>query len=307
MKLSLFQVDAFTDKVFSGNPAAVCPLESWLDEREMLLIAAENNLSETAFCVPEDSGYRLRWFTPKFEAQLCGHATLATAFVIFNVLQPGITSVRFQTCSGPLLVQQDGDYMAMDFPSMPAKSCAAVPRALAEGLDPAPRVVLETGTNAADRNYFVVYTTEDQVRDARPNLGWLEALHPAGVCITAPGKQSDFVSRYFAPSYGIPEDPVTGSTHCTLGPYWSDRLKKGVLHARQTSQRGGDLLVEPRGSRVTLKGKAVMYLAGAISLCEQRRVLTSRRPIPNGSRLRIRSGYSSCGGQLSCLLVSYKS
>ncbi len=266
MKLSLFQVDAFTDKVFSGNPAAVCPLESWLDARQMLSIAAENNLSETAFCVPEDGAYHLRWFTPKSEVQLCGHATLATAFVIFNVLQPGTTSVRFQTCSGPLVVQQDGDHMAMDFPSLLAKPCVAVPRALAEGLDPAPRVVLETGTSAAERNYFVVYETEDQVRNARPDLGLLEQLHPAGVCITAPGRQSDFVSRYFAPSYGIPEDPVTGSTHCTLGPYWSDRLQRGVLHARQISQRGGDLLVEPRGSRVTLKGKAVMYLAGAISL-----------------------------------------
>jgi PhzF family phenazine biosynthesis protein len=265
VRISLFQVDAFTDRVFSGNPAAVCPLESWLDEQEMLSIAAENNISETAFCVPEDGAYRLRWFTPKSEVQLCGHATLATAFVIFNVLRPGTKSVRFQTCSGPLEVQPDGDYLAMDFPSLPAKPSADTPRALLEGLEPKPRLVLETGQTAAERNYFVVYEAEDDVRNARPNLALLEELHPAGVCITAPGKQSDFVSRYFAPSYGIPEDPVTGSTQCTLGPYWWDRLKKNVLHARQISQRGGDLLVEPRGARVTLKGKAVMYLAGAIS------------------------------------------
>lgn len=265
MKLPLFQVDAFTDKVFSGNPAAVCPLESWLQEKEMLAIAAENSLSETAFFVPEGGNYRLRWFTPRSEVQLCGHATLATAFVIFNVVHPGTTSVQFHTCSGPLLVQKDDDYLAMDFPSLPAKPCATVPRALLEGLDPCPRLVLETGTTAAERNYFVVYEAESDVRSARPNLAILEQLHPAGVCITAVGGRSDFVSRYFAPSYGVPEDPATGSTHCTLGPYWSDRLRKGVLHARQISHRGGDLMVEPRGSRVTIKGKAVLYLAGSIS------------------------------------------
>ncbi len=265
MKLSLFQVDAFTSKVFSGNPAAVCPLENWLPEKEMLAIAAENNLSETAFLVPEDGAYRLRWFTPRSEVQLCGHATLATAFVIFNVLEPGTTSVRFQTCSGELMVQQDGDYLAMDFPSAPATPCVTPPKALLDGLEPFPRVVLESGDTAAERNYFVVYETENDVRNARPNLAILERLHPAGVCITAVGEESDFVSRYFAPSYGIPEDPVTGSTHCTLGPYWANRLRKSVLRARQISQRGGELVVDPRGSRVTIKGKAVLYLAGAIS------------------------------------------
>ncbi len=265
MKLSLFQVDAFTDKVFSGNPAAVCPLENWLREKEMLAIAAENSLSETAFFVPEDGDYRLRWFTPKSEVQLCGHATLATAFVIFNVVQPGTTSARFQTCSGPLVVEKDGDSLAMDFPSLPAMPCATVPKALLDGLEPLPQIVLQTGATAAERNYFVVYETENDVRSARPNLTILEQLHPAGVCVTAAGEQSDFVSRYFAPSYGVPEDPVTGSTHCTLGPYWSSRLRKDVLHARQISQRGGNLVVEPRGSRVTIKGKAVLYLAGAIS------------------------------------------
>jgi PhzF family phenazine biosynthesis protein len=265
VKVSLFQVDAFADKVFSGNPAAVCPLEGWLPDKDMLAIAAENCLSETAFFVPEKGAYCLRWFTPKSEAQLCGHATLASAFVIFNVLQPGSSSVQFHTCSGPLVVQKDGDYLAMDFPSIPATPCATVPKALPEGLEPFPRVVLETGATAAERNYFVVYETENDVRSARPNLAILEQLHPAGVCITAPGDQSDFVSRYFAPSYGIPEDPVTGSTHCTLGPYWSNRLRKDVLHARQVSERGGDLLVESHGSRVTIKGKAVLYLAGAIS------------------------------------------
>lgn len=265
MKISLFQVDAFASNIFSGNPAAVCPLERWLTESEMLSIAAENNLSETAFFVPEKGAYGLRWFAPKCEVQLCGHATLATAFVIFKVLRPGTTSVRFQTCSGPLEVRQEEEYLAMDLPALLPRPCASPPRALLEGINPQPRVVLETGQTAAERNYFVVYEHEDQVRGALPNLALLEGLHPSGVCITAPGKQSDFVSRYFAPSYGIPEDPVTGSTHCTLGPYWCERLNKNVLHARQVSQRGGELLLEPRGSQVTLKGKAILYLAGSIS------------------------------------------
>ncbi len=221
MKLSLFQVDAFTDQIFSGNPAGVCPLEAWLSEPTMLSIAAENNLSETAFCVPRDDGYDLRWFTPKAEVQLCGHATLATAFVLFTIIEPGRKSVQFQTRSGTLAVQRDGDYMAMDFPSLPARPCAEIPSDLLAGLYPKPQVVLETGQSAAERNYFVIYETEDEVRAAHPDLGKLEKLHPAGVCITAPGNQVEFVSRYFAPSYGIPEDPVTGSTHCTLGPYWS--------------------------------------------------------------------------------------
>lgn len=266
MKLPLYKVDAFTGKLFSGNPAAVCPLESWLKESDMLAIAAENNLSETAFFVPEDGGYRLRWFAPTSEVQLCGHATLATGFVFLNLIQPGTSSVRFLTCSGPLLVQKSGEYLSMDFPAIEARPCERVPLDLLQALNVVPEVVLETGETAAERNYFVVYEQESQVREARPDLMGLAKLHPAGVCITAPGEQCDFVSRYFVPSYGIPEDPVTGSTHCTLGPYWSARLRKKVLHAQQISQRGGELLVEPRGSRVNLKGKAVLYLTGEITL-----------------------------------------
>lgn len=266
MKLPLFQVDAFTNKVFSGNPAAICPFDRWLDDRTMLAIAAENNLSETAFCVREGAQYGLRWFTPKSKVQLCGHATLAAAFVIFNILEPGTQSVEFRTCSGPLRVEQDGDLLAMDLPLIPARPCTALPPDLIDGLSPAPRVVLESGEDANERNYFVVYDSEDEVRRAKPDLLRLEKLHPAGVCITAPGSQSDFVSRYFVPSYGIPEDPVTGSTHCTLAPYWSERLAKKILHARQVSKRGGDLIAEPRSGRVVLKGNAVLYLAGEISV-----------------------------------------
>ena len=266
VKLPLFQVDAFTDKIFSGNPAAVCPLEAWLSPEQMQAIAAENNVSETAFFVAQDGAYELRWFSPTSEVQLCGHATLASAFVLLNVLRQETTLVRFHTCSGPLEVKQDGQYLAMDFPKLNARPSTSVPQELLEGLHPSPQVVLEIGATASERNYFVVYESEKDVRHAQPNFSKLEKLHPAGVCITAPGHDVDFVSRYFAPSYGIPEDPVTGSTHCSLGPYWAGRLKKDVLHARQISPRGGDLWVEPSGSRVTIKGKAVLYMQASIIL-----------------------------------------
>jgi predicted PhzF superfamily epimerase YddE/YHI9 len=266
VKLPIYQVDAFADRVFSGNPAAICPLDQWLDDATMLAIAAENNVSETAFCVRKGSEYGLRWFTPKAEVQLCGHATLATGFVVFNYLQPKTTSVQFLTCSGPLSVKQEGEFLAMDLPAIPARTCSNPPASLLGGLMPKPRVVLESGQGAGEGNYFVVYDTEQEVRDATADLPQLEKLHPAGVCITAPGEESDFVSRYFVPSYGIPEDPVTGSTHSTLGPYWSERLTKKILHARQISQRGGTLIIEPRGERVILRGKATMYLKGEISI-----------------------------------------
>src|SRR4029077_17026976 len=181
----MFQVDAFTDRVFSGNPAAICPLEQWLDDATMLAIAAENNVSETAFSVRQGPDYALRWFTPKAEVQLCGHATLATGLIVFNYLQPGTTSVQFQTCSGPLSVKQEGELLVMDLPAIPARACSNPPASLLEGLNPTPRVVLESG-NASEGNYFIVYDTEQEVRDATPDLPQLAKLHPAGACITAP-------------------------------------------------------------------------------------------------------------------------
>jgi len=264
LKIPIFQVDAFTGEVFRGNPAAVCPLESWIDNATMQAIAAENNLSETAFLVRNSGGYELRWFAPKQEVQLCGHATLASAFVVFTALDPSAQSVAFDTCSGKLVVSRDGNLLAMDFPALPVVRSANPPEQLAAGLGPRPPLVLESATKPAEGNYFCVYESEDDVRKLRPNLALLEQLHPAGVCVTAPGRDSDFVSRYFAPSYGIPEDPVTGSTHCSLGPYWSARLHKTRLHARQLSARGGDMFCEPRGDRVVLKGRAVLYMQGAI-------------------------------------------
>jgi len=258
-RLKLFQIDAFASAVFHGNPAAVCPLNRWLEDDRMQAIAAENNLAETAFFVPRDDGYTLRWFTPRYEVDLCGHATLASAFVILTILDPSHDSVRFETQSGPLWVRRKGDLFEMDFPVARPVACDDPPAGLVHGLGRRPREVLVTNDN-----YMAVYDTEDDVRALRPDLVSLEGLHPRGVVVTAPGTDVDVGSRYFAPSYGIPEDPVTGSTHCALVPYWAGRLRKGRLHARQVSRRGGEVFCEARGDRVAISGHAVLYLDGNI-------------------------------------------
>jgi PhzF family phenazine biosynthesis protein len=260
MYLSVFHVDAFTAKAFGGNPAAVCPLAEWLDDDLLRAVASENNLSETAYLLPRGDRYDLRWFTPRCEAKLCGHATLASALVVLQVLAPGSNSVRFETrFSGALTVSRDGDLLAMDFPANAPWVCANPPAALLDGLGRAPVSVMQV-----EDNYFAVYEREEDVRRICPNFRILEKLHPAGVAITAPGEDSDFVSRYFAPSYGIPEDPVTGSTHCSLAPYWGERLGKTSLYARQVSQRGGELWCELQGHRVAIKGSAVLTLRGEL-------------------------------------------
>ncbi len=261
MSLPLFHVDAFTDQPFKGNPAAVCPLKDWLDDRLLLAVAAENNLSETAYFVPEGEQFRLRWFTPRYEANLCGHATLASAFVLLTILEPQRELVSFATRSGILTVRRDQDLFSMNFPALPPWHCSSPPPELIEGLGAQTQHV---SVLQIKDNYFVVYESEEEVRRISPDLRLLEKLHPAGVAVTAPGKQSDFVSRYFAPSYGIPEDPVTGSTHCSLAPYWAQRLGKTSLHARQVSERGGELWCELAGDRVMLKGKAVLTMQGSL-------------------------------------------
>ncbi len=257
MEIPIYQVDAFASRVFAGNPAAVCPLESWPDDAVMQSIAAENNLAETAFFVRRGDRYDLRWFTPTFEIDLCGHATLGSAFVIMNYLTPSAREVRFDTRSGELIVRREGDLYSMDFPSRPPARCEPHPR-LIEAMGAHPLEV------AAARDYFLVYATEEDVRGLRPDMGILSTLDRFAVIATAPGREVDFVSRFFAPAAGVPEDPVTGSAHCTLIPYWSRRLGKTKLEARQVSARGGELSCEDRGDRVTMAGRAALFLTGTI-------------------------------------------
>lgn len=259
MNIPFYQVDAFTDRLFGGNPAAVCPLDAWLDDALMQAIAAENNLSETAFFVEEGGGFHLRWFTPALEVDLCGHATLASAHVLFHHLGYDRDVIRFQTLSGTLAVEKKGDLLAMDFPaSKPVPADA--PQALLDGLRARPVAVLKS------RDYVAVFGQQQEVLDIRPDFAALARLDCLGIMVTAPGDDADFVSRFFAPRAGIPEDPVTGSAHTTLVPYWAERLGKTVLHARQLSGRGGELFCEHRGERVSIAGRAVTYAVGSLWL-----------------------------------------
>lgn len=259
MKIPLYQIDAFTNKVFSGNPAAVCPLEHWFDDNILQSIAAENNLSETAFFVKTRETFELRWFTPVDEVDLCGHATLATAFVIFTEIDTSLETVKFQTKSGELIVSRKNDLLAMDFPSRPARKCE-IPGDIVRGLKVNPGEVLLA------RDYLIVYESEEIVRSLQPQMELLSDPQALGVIVTAPGDSVDFVSRFFVPKLGIPEDPVTGSAHCTLIPYWAERLGKDKLHALQVSQRGGELFCELQKERVKIAGKAVKYLEGVIEI-----------------------------------------
>jgi PhzF family phenazine biosynthesis protein len=263
MDIPLYQVDAFTNRVFAGNPAAVCPLSEWLDAETMQAIAMENNLSETVFFVPregEADAYEIRWFTPALEIDLAGHPTLAAAHVVFERLQPGFTMVRFYSRAGDVLEVdcQDG-LIAMDFPSRPPTPKSNIGD-VAAALRATPAQVL------AARDVLAVFTTEAEVRALAPDMTKVAALDFLGVIATAPGDHCDFVSRFFAPKAGIPEDPVTGSAHCTLVPYWSERFGNSVLFARQISARGGELWCEHRGERVRIAGQAALFMEGTIVL-----------------------------------------
>ncbi len=265
--MKIFQIDAFASEVFRGNPAAVVPLDAWLPDARMQAIAAENNLAETAFFVPTKDGYHLRWFTPSQEVPLCGHATLASAFVIFAEID-AIEVVRFQTQSGLLTVRRSGEMLQMDFPRYVLAPVEAPP-ALLTGLRLPPREVFKTLAHSQDQaateiDYYAVYDTEAEVRALAPDFAALSQLNLLGVVVSAPGDGVDFVSRYFAPRLGIPEDPVTGSIHCALVPYWAARLGRRTLRARQVSQRGGDLFCEVTENRVLIAGSAVKYLEGEI-------------------------------------------
>lgn len=260
MTLRLLQVDTFTDRVLGGNPAAVCPLDAWLDDATMQAIAAENNLSETAFLVPEGEGYGLRWFTPNVEVDLCGHATLAAGFVVFETLRPGSARVAFETRSGRLTVVREGADLVMDFPAQPARPMPVPPPALARGLGAAPAETL------AGTDYIAVFDDAAAVAGLRPDSGALTRLDRRGVVATAPGGDADYVLRFFAPKNAVPEDPVTGNVQTALAPYWARRLGKRRLSVRQLSARGGTMVCEDLGERVSIAGRAVLYMDARLSL-----------------------------------------
>ena len=260
MQIPIFQIDAFAERAFAGNPAAVCPLDDWLPDAVLQGIALENNLSETAFFVRQgEDDYGLRWFTPAVEVPLCGHATLASAYLILNRLEPERERVGFETLSGRLEVVRDGALLTMDLPADPPQSADA-PDLLRQALGKAPTAVLK------GRYWMAVYDREADVRDLVPDIGAIARVEPGNVIITAPGDEVDFVSRFFAPGSGIAEDPVTGSAHCILTPYWVDRLGRDKLTARQISARGGSLVCERIGDRVRLSGPCAFYMEGRIEL-----------------------------------------
>ncbi len=259
MTIPIYQADAFTNQLYGGNPAAVCPLTEWLPDETMQKIAIENNLAETAFFVKTPEGYHLRWFTPEYEIDLCGHATLATAHIIFTESNYTEETIHFDTQkAGTLIVTKNGDRYTLDFPSRPPYP-AEMPEGLLEGLNnKMPVHVLRS------RDYFLVYDNEQDIIDMQPNHFLLSKIDAVGIIITAPGKDVDFVSRFFAPAAGVPEDPVTGSAHCNLIPYWAEKLGKTQLHAYQLSARKGELWCEHKGDRVLMSGEAVTYLKGEI-------------------------------------------
>jgi PhzF family phenazine biosynthesis protein len=261
MTLPIYQVDAFASGVFKGNPAAIVPLESWLDETLMQAIAMENNLSETAFILKEGDGYGIRWFTPEYEIDLCGHATLASAFIIKTFLEPHVQEIRFSTQKAGMLktTAKDGAY-TLDFPARMPEPAAAPPRLLEIiGVQKVVEVL-------RSRDYFVVLPDEEAVQNAQPDYNLMKTLDAIGVIVSARGTSADVVSRCFYPGAGIPEDPVTGSAHCNIIPYWSGKLGKTKLFARQLSPRGGALHCELAGDRVLMRGECVLFLKGEIYL-----------------------------------------
>jgi len=259
MKLRLYQVDAFADRVFEGNPAAVVPLDDWLDDDLLLAVANENNLSETAFFVPADGGYKLRWFTPEAEVDLCGHATLASAHVLFEHLGYSGDEIVFDSHSGELRVRRCAAGLEMDFPAGKRREMG-IPAGIDEALGARPRQAFESD------DCMVVFGSEGEVRALAPDFRALMRMPGRGVIATAPGDAVDFVSRCFYPKVGVEEDPVTGSAHCQMGPYWAERLGKDELLARQVSARGGSIRCRVAGERVKLAGPAVDYLVGTIRL-----------------------------------------
>jgi len=260
MPQKIFQIDAFTDRLYSGNPAAVCILENWIEDSIMQKIAMENNLAETAFAVKEGSQYIIRWFTPELEVDLCGHATLATAFVLFNNYNLNDSYIEFfSPRSGKLLVEKgENELLILDFPTDEIKSIKPI-KALIEAIGKTPVYTLKGKTD-----YLLIYNSQKDIEQLNPNFFLLNQLDARGVIVSAPGESVDFVSRFFAPQCGVNEDPVTGSAHTSLIPYWSKVLGKSELAAKQLSKRGGDIYCEFLDKRVKIAGRAVPYLKGEI-------------------------------------------
>jgi PhzF family phenazine biosynthesis protein len=259
MEIALYQIDAFASELFAGNPAAVCPLDVWLSDALMQSIAEENNLSETAFFVPEGEGFHIRWFTPKKEVDLCGHATLASAYVIFRIMGYSGENIAFQSRSGVLNVTQAGEWLNLDFPVQPPAACETPPEIIAA-------FHVEPVECLRSEDLIVVFEHEADVEAAAPDCSQLMQLDLRGVAITARSRQYDFVARFFAPKYGIPEDPVTGSAYTQLAPYWVSKMGPRRFRVKQVSPRGGELTCEVVGDRVFISGKAVKYLEGKILL-----------------------------------------
>ena len=259
MELSLYQIDAFSSKLFEGNPAAVVPLDEWLPDKTMQSIAEENNLSETAFFVPKDSGFHIRWFTPKGEVDLCGHATLATAYVLFNILGYKRDKIEFDSRSGLLLVSKDNERIVLDFPAQPPVLCD-IPKEIAKAFDMGPVECLKS------EDYIVIFEREIDIESAEPDFAQLSKLDLRGVIITAKSSRYDFIARFFAPKYGIPEDPVTGSAYTQLAPYWASKTGLKRFRVKQVSSRGGELTCEVVDDRVFISGKAIKYLEGKIRI-----------------------------------------
>ena len=262
MRLPIYQIDAFAEEPFEGNPAAVVPLREWLPDKTMQAIAEENNLAETAFFIPTSHGFHIRWFTPKVEVKLCGHATLAAAFVLFECMDHKEDSVRFDSSSGPLSVSQKDRLLTLNFPSQKAEA-TDITEIITKGLGKKP---LELYRN---EDYLAVFESEKEVSEIIPDNRYLEQLDLRGVIITAPSDEQDFVARFFAPKCGIPEDPVTGSAFTQLMPYWSEKLGKSSLRARQISSRGGKVFCEIKGDRVLISGYAVKYMEGTFEIMKQ--------------------------------------
>ena len=259
MKLDIYQIDAFAEKPFEGNPAAVVPLNEWLSDETMQAIAEENNLSETAFFVPTSSGYHIRWFTPASEVKLCGHATLASAYVLFEILGQAETSIAFDSLSGALTVTKSEEKLTLDFPAQKPEKCEP-PEDLIAGLGKKPTECYK------NEDFIAIFDDEQEIAEIEPDQTCLEKLGYRGVIVTAPSKNYDFVARFFAPKYGIPEDPVTGSAYTQLTPLWATKMDKKRFNAKQISKRGGKLFCELKGDRVLISGSAIKFMEGTIEV-----------------------------------------